>query len=331
MTVNRRRKNNTERHLVIPIFENLSGTDAAATANNRANGRLNFGRLIFHNYSSAGFQNFIHNLTREDDEDDEDDLNSRENGDVTITDQSNTSTDEPSDEVRNQPDDEVSPIFRSDDLMNETETSPEKQTSQSASFERNRKKVTVNCSDNSRLSPDREPDAALASTSRHLYPLFGDSSCSDEDAATSKKEKSETVEHSDAKQSTTRTDDDEEDDDDYCGRQPKKIPKREKLDSGISEESDDGKVSASNESSYSESTFSEAMDVESDDSDFSDYSSGETRLSSDLDFSDSKFDCDESKTSVKYRMALEKRIQALPLPNPIKTYINYDREFKFPC
>lgn len=352
MKENRRRRYNAERHLVIPIFENLASTDAVSTVNSRTNGRLNFGRLIFHNYSSAGFQNFIRNLTREDDDEDEDlnrENNAPGNGDVS---RSNTSgSEQPVSDGEGQSDGAPSSTQQSDEgedeLMSGTETraTKKKQTSShNASFERNRKNVTANCSDNSKLSsPRRDVDDTLASTSRSLSHLGESSSwsagsTSEEDATPSKKSpKKTTTEQPEVKQSTirsaTKSDDEEDDDDDedYCGSsQPKKIPKREKLDSGISEESDEGKVSASNESSFSDMTFSEAMDVESDDSDFSDYSSSETRLS-DLDFNDSKFDSDESKISVKYRMALEKRIQALPLPNPIKTYINYDREFRFPC
>lgn len=119
--------------------------------------------------------------------------------------------------------------------------------------------------------------------------------------------------------------------------QPKKLLKREKLDSGISEENDDGKISTgSNESSYSESMFSEPMEIESENSEFTyDSSSNETN-ETDSDYEKEEYlphstpeNNKESIISMKYRMIMENKIQTLPLPQAIKLYLNYNREFIF--
>lgn len=155
--------------------------------------------------------------------------------------------------------------------------------------------------------------------------------------------------------------------------QSKKTGKREKLDSGISEESDgDGKITnaeakerLSSSSSSSQSTCSEAMDVDSDfiDSDFidstypphrgrrptrDDSSSSESDDSTDEDTEDdeddnnndkddddesnvkegTKFELNQDTLTVKYRILMEEKIQMLPLPYAIKSYLNYNREFK---
>lgn len=107
--------------------------------------------------------------------------------------------------------------------------------------------------------------------------------------------------------------------------QPKKVMKREKLDSGISEESDDSKFSPSNESSSAECTNDDPMEIESDeDSDFTEDSSDEGNSSEieptcPRDYSDS--------VALEYRTSMEKKIQCLPLPKPMKSYLNYGRDF----
>lgn len=108
--------------------------------------------------------------------------------------------------------------------------------------------------------------------------------------------------------------------------QPKKLLKREKLDSGISEESDDGEVSRSYESSFSESSFSEPKEVESDDSETS--RSGEVpEKTSNEEADDEKQSQDTNTRSFKYRLLIEKRIQCLPLPQRLKIYLNHERDF----
>ncbi|XP_065209836.1 uncharacterized protein LOC135838158 [Planococcus citri] len=120
-------------------------------------------------------------------------------------------------------------------------------------------------------------------------------------------------------------------------RQPKKLMKREKLDSGISEESDDGKFSAaSNESSFAESTNNDEMEIDSDqDSDFTEDSScqdeDEDENEDEEDGSDveaaGSADSSSSSISLKYRACVERKIQSLPLPNAMKFYLNYNRDF----
>lgn len=110
-----------------------------------------------------------------------------------------------------------------------------------------------------------------------------------------------------------------------CDRQPKKVMKREKLDSGISEESDDSKFSASNELSFAECTSNDPMEIDSDqDSDFTEDSSYEEN-SSDVEPTDTGDSSDS--VSLKYRTYMEKKIQSLPLPKTMKCYLNYGRDF----
>lgn len=111
---------------------------------------------------------------------------------------------------------------------------------------------------------------------------------------------------------------------------PKKVMKREKLDSGISEESDDGKLSVSNESSFSESTSNEPMEIDSDYSDFTEGSSCEESNNSEAESNDVQHTTNDS-VSLKYRQSMEKKIKSLPLPNAIKLYLNYNREFCISC
>lgn len=119
---------------------------------------------------------------------------------------------------------------------------------------------------------------------------------------------------------------DDDENEDIGDDQPKKLLKREKLDSGISEESDDYKISRSSESSshYSESTFSEAMDLESDDSvPANRFFSGENAVE------EIRTTPTHDSISLKYRKTIEPKIQALPLPQSVKIYLNYNRPFEF--
>jgi hypothetical protein len=121
----------------------------------------------------------------------------------------------------------------------------------------------------------------------------------------------------------TRRQADEEND-----TQPKKLLKREKLDSGISEGSDDGKVSRSYESSFSESTFSEPMEVESDDSETArsrDVHSNEKAVVGETNLGEQR---ETESRPFKYRLLIEKKIRCLPLPQRLKIYLNHEREFK---
>ncbi len=69
----------SDNRLIIPIFENGGGYEQSShvgTSNSGSGvGRLNFGQLIFHNYSTASFRTFVRNLAGgDDDDDDEDDV-----------------------------------------------------------------------------------------------------------------------------------------------------------------------------------------------------------------------------------------------------------------
>lgn len=119
-----------------------------------------------------------------------------------------------------------------------------------------------------------------------------------------------------------QADDGNDDENDH----PEKLLKREKLNSGISEESDDDEGSDDCEVSSFESKLIESWDFDE---------SGSHRIVFEESVPDSYPANDVGFAPVtdtlpfKYRKVMEAKIQALPLPQSIKLYLNHNRPFEF--